>query len=79
MGLRIDSLYNEGDYPRETQLLLKCDGEHPFFVHVETFVHPDGFIGQYKLAMRKGWKETRKNGVRMFFCPSCSGKIKSND
>ena len=33
-----------------------------------------GCIGAYGLAMKDGWKDTARDGRRVFFGPCCSGK-----
>jgi len=63
--------------PRETVLVLTCDGDHglfpPDFVVIP---HQDGFIAQHANAMRMGWRESVSDSKgRQWFGPCCSGKI----
>ena len=80
MGLSLDC-YGAGPFPRPVTLTLVCDGDHGLFAALDpilserqSFNHPDGFIGSYGEAMRVGWKESRRDGARIFLCPNCSGK-----
>lgn len=60
--------------PRPLRLTLSCDGDHGLFPVAEDFEHADGMMGAYRLAMNRGWKDTSRNGRRVFFGPCCSGK-----
>jgi hypothetical protein len=71
--IRIEAI--DGDIPRATRLMLSCDGDHGLFPVEASFEHADGYVGQYRLAMHAGWKDTVRDGVRVFFGPCCSGKL----
>jgi hypothetical protein len=75
VSFAIDLLDESAPVPRATRLTLTCDGDHGLFPLSSSFEHPDGFMGQYALAMRAGWKDTSASGGRRFFCPECSGKV----
>lgn len=83
MGIKI-SIF-EGAVPRfplEIELTLVCDGPQHGpeggFLAAEAVPlmvrHSDGFMGCYRTAMAAGWKDTHRNGERVFFGPCCSGK-----
>ena len=76
MGILIETIDEVKPY-RTTALTLKCDGDqHGLFGASQTFMHPDGFMGQYRLAMNAGWKDTHDDhGVRLILGPCCSGKV----
>lgn len=63
--------------PRAGRLTLTCDDPEPAMfkcVASQSFEHPEGFVAQYRMAMRAGWKDTHAFGRRVFLCPGCSGK-----
>lgn len=55
-----------------TRLTLTCDTEG--CPTIQSFEHPDGYMGQRGLAMAAGWKDTSRDGGRVFLGPCCSGK-----
>ena len=74
MGLEI-SIF-EGFVPRfplEIRTTFKCDGG-TLLCEQLSLGHSEGFIGCYRWAMRAGWKDTSRDGRRVFFGPCCSGK-----
>lgn len=56
-------------------MVLICDNGHAWPQPFASFEHADGYMGQYSLAMRAGWKECTFNNDRAFFGPCCSGKV----
>jgi hypothetical protein len=82
MGLLVmtaDAPLIDPPYPRSTMLILTCDGgECGLFPTSAEFVHPQGYIAQYRAAMNAGWKDTQGPQGRIFLCPACSGKVRSS-
>lgn len=75
MGIKLDIF--DGDVPRfplEIKVTLRCDGGTMFCME-SGFRHSEGFIGCYREAMRAGWKDTNRDGHRVFFGPCCSHKV----
>lgn len=64
-------------YPLGCYLKFTCDSHnHRGFVKTTVSQRWDlnGYIANYSAAMKAGWKDTFRNGRRVFFCPNCSGK-----
>ena len=56
-------------------LQLDCDARSSeLCCGAEVFLHPDGYIGQHRLAMEAGWLDRAGPNGRMWLCPKCSGK-----
>lgn len=75
MGLAIEAVDEAAPVPRATRLVLCCDGDHGLFSPEPAAFHGSGYIEQFGQAMRAGWKDTHRSGVRMIFGPCCSGKV----
>lgn len=79
MGLKYITIDERAPYPRPGRLILQCDGHRRslnlFGGMIQDFTHPDGFFGMYRDAIRSGWKDTFRDGERVFLGPCCSGKV----
>jgi hypothetical protein len=64
-----------GPHPWPIELVLRCDGCSSS--SAAEFRHDQGYVGAYRLALRAGWKDTHRDGVRVFLGPCCSGKATS--
>lgn len=62
---------------QRTYLKFTCDSKnHKGFVKtvVSQRWELKFFEWNFRAAMKAGWKETFRNGRRVFLCPGCSGK-----
>jgi hypothetical protein len=74
MGINIYTLYNEGTFPRPLVVELRCDWpEHQGQREIAAYHESSHPVAMAK-AMANGWLEKHTETVRMFVCPSCSGK-----
>ncbi len=78
MGLNIET-DSFGAYPWPIVLTLWCDGCIGDETAQQRFSHRDGFIGAYKSAISVGWKDTHRDGKRVFLGPCCSGKVNKGE
>ncbi len=74
MGISIYAV-DGPDIPRHIVVDLECDATTEMFCRgVESFMHPDGFVGSHADAMVKCWLERQTSQGRLWLCPQCSGK-----
>jgi hypothetical protein len=78
MGLRFAAIDASAPSPRPGRLTLTCDSHAEGEGMVQSFEHPGGYLAMYRAALAAGWKETFRNGERLFLGPCCSGKQTTN-